>query len=73
MSRKTWDAYDASSFIRIWLTHQSVLDEIILNDGSNDYDIPHINKDRLERMGKLSESLLVSDCAIQLARRVRDF
>jgi len=50
-----------------------VLDEIILNDGGNDYDIPHINKDRLERMGKLPESLLVSDRAIQLARRVRDF
>jgi len=71
--QKTWDAYDASSLNRIWLTHQSVLDEIILNDGGNDYDIPHINKDRLERMGKLPESLLVSDRAIQLARRVRDF
>jgi len=70
--QKTWDAYDASSLNRIWLTHQSILDEILLNDGGNDYDIPHINKGGLERMGQLPESILVSDRALELARRVRD-
>jgi hypothetical protein len=47
-----------------WLTLQSCLNEIIENHGNNDYKIPHMAKQRLERMGQLPISLEVTNQAM---------
>ena len=36
---------------RVWLTLQSCLNKIIENDGGNNYKIPHMGKESLERRG----------------------
>ena len=56
------DAHNDCSFRkmnRIWVTYQSVLNEIIQCNGGNDYHIPHMNKNKLEKEGKLPECLEV--------------
>jgi hypothetical protein len=44
-----------------WLTFQSCLNEIIKDHGGNNYRIPHMNKQRLERIGELPTVLDVTD------------
>ena len=45
----------------VFLTLQKVMETIILRDGGNDYKIPHMSKERLERNGELPVSIVVSD------------
>ena len=37
------------------------MEQTILNDGGNDYKIPHLNKRKLEREGRLPVSITASD------------
>jgi hypothetical protein len=48
------------SLNRIWLSPQSVMNKIIEERGDNKFKIPHMNKDRLERMDKLPVSIVVT-------------
>jgi len=50
---------------RVWLTLMSCLNETIKHGGDNDYKIPHMNKDRLERNGQLPVTLAVTPAADQ--------
>jgi hypothetical protein len=59
-----YNNFDTHKLNRIWLSHQSCLNEIINQHGSNDYKIPHLNKSRLERLGELPEVLDVTAEAI---------
>ena len=52
-----------SSLNRVFVTLQSCLNEIIDCDGGNQHKIPHMNKDRLERLGQLPVSLEVTEDA----------
>ena len=45
----------------VFLTLQKVMETIILRNGGNDYKIPHMSKQRLERNGELPVSIVVSD------------
>ena len=54
-----YDAYDADKINRIFLTLQSCLIEVMKRGGGNDYKIPHMYKDGLERAGNLPNVL---DC-----------
>ena len=65
MVKECYNEYPANKINRIWLTLQSCLNEIIINHGGNQYKIPHMNKERLERQNRLPESLEV--CADALA------
>jgi hypothetical protein len=47
------------------LTLQSNFDKIIKSDGENEYQIPHLNKVCLERLGQLPTNLTVSPEAVQ--------
>ena len=49
----------------MWLTYQSILNEIIKTHGSNDYSIPHMGKAKLEREGRLPLTLDVCEEGIQ--------
>jgi hypothetical protein len=56
-------AYPANKINHMWLTLQSCLNQIRENNGGNHYSIPHMNKEKLEREGKLPKVLMVSDLA----------
>jgi hypothetical protein len=44
---------------RVWVTLQSCMNEIIDDKGDNKYKIPHMNKERLERLRTNCLSLLL--------------
>ena len=66
MVRECYDDYPTNKINRIWLTLQSCLNEIIKGDGNNQYKIPHMNKERLERQNRLPEAVEVCQEALQL-------
>ena len=66
MVEETYQAYPAHKINRIWLTLQSCMNEIIKSDGGNQYKIPHMGKEQLEREGRLPEALEVCAEAIGL-------
>ena len=51
--KDSFELYDASRINRIWLTLQSVFNCVLLSTGNNDYKLPHMGKDALERQGEL--------------------
>ena len=55
-----------------FLTLQGCLEEIILVNGDNNYNIPHIGKAALERAGILPDRLAAGEGAIELARTFPD-
>ena len=62
-----WTLYDPKKINRIFLTHQMVCQCILENeDGSNDFQLPHVNKKSMEREGKLPKSLPVSARALSV-------
>ncbi|XP_042032594.1 uncharacterized protein LOC121779336 [Salvia splendens] len=50
---------------KVFLTLQSVLSEILEVQGGNNYKIPHMNKDRLERIGALPNVLEVEERVVR--------
>ena len=63
MVKLSYTSYPAEKLNRIWLTLQSCMNEIIEDGGGNRYKIPHLNKERLEREGRLPTVLSVTDVA----------
>jgi len=55
-----YEEYDRRKINRIWLTYQTVMNMILERDGDNQYKIPHMNKDKLEREGNLPVSIAVT-------------
>ena len=58
--KKAYDECPANEINRMWLTLMSCMNEIIENDGGNDYNVPHMGKDQLERQGRLPIVLAVT-------------
>ena len=58
-----WDQYDCRILNRTFITHRTILNEIIECNGDNDYTIPHMGKQALERQQLLPRSIRVSDAA----------
>ena len=56
-----YNNYPRTKLNRMWLTLQSVFNQIILCNGDNEYDIQHLSKEKLERAGKLPIVLDVVD------------
>ena len=48
---KAYSEYPMCKLNYVWLTLQSCLNMIIENDGGNDYKIPHMGKESMERRG----------------------
>jgi hypothetical protein len=51
--KQAFNEYCPTKANRIWLTLHLVLKEAMKVAGSNKYQIPHINKERLERQSQL--------------------
>ena len=60
---KAYGEYPYRRLNRVWLALQSCLNMIIENDGGNDYKIPHMGKESLERRGLLPPVLDVTPAA----------
>ena len=59
--QNAFDSYPRDRLNHTWLTLQSCFNEIIKAGGGNDYKIPHMNKQGLERRGELPHVLPVAD------------
>ena len=60
---KAYGEYPMPKLNHVWLTLQSCLNMIIENDGGNDYKIPHMGKESMERRGLLPGVLDVTPAA----------
>ena len=60
---KAYGEYPFRKLNRVWLTLQSCLNKIIEHDGGNDYKIPHMGKESLEKRRLLPEVLHVTPAA----------
>ena len=60
---KAYGEYPYRKLNHVWLTLQSCLNKIIENDGGNDYKIPHMGKQSLQRRGLLPVVLDVPPAA----------
>jgi transposase-like protein len=61
--KRAYEEYPASKINRMWITLQSCLNAILQSNGGNHYSIPHMNKEKLEREGKLPKVLAVCAAA----------
>jgi hypothetical protein len=60
--RRAWDRFDPEKIDANFITLQSCLGEILLDQGGNIYDIPHVGKERMRRRdGRLPAALPVSE------------
>ena len=60
---KAYGEYPMRKLNYVWLTLQSCLNMIIENDGGNDYKIPHMGKESMERRGLLPRVLDITPAA----------
>ena len=60
---KAYGEYPYRKLNRVWLTLQSCLNMIIKYDGGNNYKIPHMGKESMERRGFLPGVLDVTPAA----------
>jgi hypothetical protein len=60
--RVYWD-YPREKLNRMWLTRQSCCNKIFEHCGNNNYAIPHMNKERMERLGPLPDAIPVAEVA----------
>ena len=63
---QAYDIFETTRINRIWLTLMSCLNKIIEHGGDNDYKIPHMNKEQLERAGLLPIVMPVCETGVQL-------
>jgi len=63
MVTETFKEHPINKINRIWLTCQSMLNEVIKNAGCNQCKIPHMGKDKLEREGRLPTVVSVDPVA----------
>jgi hypothetical protein len=66
--RKEFEDYDSHVLEKVFITLQSCMIEIMKCDGGNGYKIPHMNKDRLQRIGGIPECL---SCDRSMCDRVK--
>ena len=60
---KAYDDFDHNKINRIWLTLMTVLNGIISHGGGNNFKIPHLGKERLDRQNCLPTVLPVTEAA----------
>ena len=63
---KAYDEYDLKKINLIYLSLMGVYNQIIDANGGNKFKLPHLGKQRLERIGELPTVLDASDMAVEL-------
>ena len=64
--QETYNEYDYKKINYIWLTLMGCYNEIIRCHGDNNYKVPHLGKERLDRRGELPTVLPVIEEALDL-------
>jgi hypothetical protein len=64
--QQAYQQYDYRKINRIWLSLQCCYNKIIDHLGNNDYKLPHMQKERLEREGNLPVTIAVCDSGVAL-------
>ena len=59
--KESFEQLEVSKLTNVWLTLQLVMLAILRVGGDNTYNLPHINKQKMEREGKLRTEVLVSE------------
>jgi hypothetical protein len=59
--QEAFEATHRHTLNKVFLSHQAVMEQVILNDGGNEYKLPHMGKDRLARNSELPVALAVSN------------
>ena len=62
--QQSYEQYPRQRINHVWLTLMAVMNEIIDCNGGNDFDIPHLAKEVLERRNKLPIALEVTNTAL---------
>lgn len=66
--------YDPHTLDRVWISHQSCLNEILACNGCNHYKLPHLGKSKLlDDRGVLPCSIQVTDEAEQTLETLKIF
>lgn len=58
---RAFENYPCNKMNRMWLTLQSCCNKILEIDGCNHYSLHHMNKEKLEREGRLPRALRVTE------------
>ena len=58
---ESYEDLDVSKLTNVWITLQIVMLAILRVGGNNAYTLPHIKKQKMEREGKLSTYVMVSE------------
>ena len=58
---ESWDELPKEKLNKVFLTLQKIHELVVLHNGKNDYKLPHLRKDALERQGQLPRYWPVSD------------
>jgi hypothetical protein len=64
MVERTYREFPINKISRLWVTLQSIFNAIIVEHGCNQYKIPHMNKQKLEKENRLPLSVRVSEDAL---------
>ncbi|VFQ71258.1 unnamed protein product [Cuscuta campestris] len=67
--QRAYNALNPETLNKVWLTYQQVLTKVMEHEGSNNYRLPHMGKDRLAREGNLPKSLSIDLDLIQKTAR----
>ena len=62
--QQSYEQYPRQRINHVWLSLMAVMNEIIDCHGDNDYDIPHLAKEALERRNELPIALEVTNTAL---------
>jgi hypothetical protein len=60
MVEQTYAEYPSNMINRLFLTLQTIFNSILENNGDNQFKIVHMNKERLEREGRLPVAIQVT-------------
>ncbi|XP_042051289.1 uncharacterized protein LOC121796523 [Salvia splendens] len=65
--QSSFEELSAQTLNKVFLTLQTCLTEILKVEGGNGYKTPHINKDRLSRLGILPQTLEIEENVVKAA------
>ena len=61
---ESFDEYKVSLVTNLWLTLQTIYNEVFKAKGNNDYKLPHLRKQKLRKKGSLPENVSVCNDAL---------
>lgn len=54
---------------KVFLTLQKVMETIIMNDGNNDFKLPHMGKANMDKAGMLTTTNIILSSELNLKKR----